>query len=40
MQEDEHAEGKGHEGSFHIKQYHTGFIGSADDIIFNTEPGV
>ncbi len=31
---------KGHEGSFQVKQHPTGFIGSADDIIFTTEPGV
>ncbi len=31
---------KGHEGSFEIKQHLTGIIGSADDIIFSTEPGV
>ncbi len=32
--------GKGCEGSFQVKQHPTGFIGSADDIIFSTEPGV
>ncbi len=32
--------GKDREGSFQIKQHPTGFIGSADDIIFSTEPGV
>ncbi len=32
--------GKGLEGSFQVKQHPTGFIGSADDIIFSTEPGI
>ncbi len=32
--------GKGREESFYIKQHPSGFIGSADDIMFNTEPGV
>ncbi len=32
--------GQGREGSFQVKQHPTGFIGSADDIIFSTEPGV
>ncbi len=31
---------KGREGSFQVKQHPTGFIGSADNIIFSTEPGV
>ncbi len=31
---------KGREGSFQVKQHPTGTIGSADDIIFSTEPGV
>ncbi len=30
---------KGREGSFQVKQHPTGTIGSADDIIFSTEPG-
>ncbi len=33
-------EGKGREGQFQVKQHPMGFIGSADDIIFSTEPGV
>ncbi len=32
--------GKGREGLFQVKQHPTGFIGSADDIFFSTEPGV
>ncbi len=32
--------GKGREESFQIKQHPSGFIGGADDIMFNTEPGV
>ncbi len=32
--------GKGHEPSFQVKQNPAGFIGSADDIIFSTEPGI
>ncbi len=32
--------GKGRKGSFQVKQHPTGFIGSTDDIIFSTEPGV
>ncbi len=32
--------GKGREGSFQVKQHPTGFIGSADNITFSTEPGV
>ncbi len=31
---------KGRKGSFQVKQHPTGFIGSADDIISSTEPGV
>ncbi len=31
--------GKDREGSFQVKQRPTGFIGSADDIIFSNEPG-
>ncbi len=31
--------GKGREGSFQVKQHNAGFIGSADDIIFSTNPG-
>ncbi len=31
---------KGREGSLQVKHHHTGVIGSADDIIFSTEPGV
>ncbi len=31
---------KGREGSLQAKQHPTGFIGSADDIIFSTESGV
>ncbi len=31
---------KGREGSFQVKQHSTGFTGSADDIIVNTEAGV
>ncbi len=31
---------KGREGSFQVKQHPMGFIGSTDDIIFSTEPGV
>ncbi len=40
VQEEKNIGGKGHEGSFQIKQHTTGFIGSADDIIFSTGPGV
>ncbi len=32
--------GKGCEGSFQVKKQITCVIGSADDIIFSTEPGV
>ncbi len=32
--------GKGREGSFQVKQHPTGFVGSTDDIIFSTGPGV
>ncbi len=32
--------GKGHNGLFQVRQHPTGFIGSADDIIFSTEGGV
>ncbi len=31
---------KDHEESFQVKQHSKGFIGSAEDIIFSTEPGV
>ncbi len=31
---------KVHEGSSQKKQHPKGFIGSADDIIYNTKPGV
>ncbi len=40
VQGEENIGGKGREGSFQIKQHPTGFIGSADDTIFSTEPGV
>ncbi len=36
MQGEKNVGGKGREGSFHLKQYLMGFIGSADDIIFRT----
>ncbi len=32
--------GKGREGLFQVKQHPVDFIGSADDVIFSTEPGV
>ncbi len=32
--------GKGRKGSFQVKQHPTGFLGSTDDIILSTEPGV
>ncbi len=32
--------GKGHEAPLQLKQNPAGFIGSADDIIFSTEPGI
>ncbi len=31
---------KGRKRSFQVKYYPTDFIGSTDDIIFSTEPGV
>ncbi len=31
---------KGREGSFQVKQHPLGFIGSAGNIIFITEPGI
>ncbi len=40
VQGEKNIEGKGREGSFQAKQHPTGFIGSTDDIIFSTEPGV
>ncbi len=40
LQGEKNIEGRGREGSFQVKQHLTGFIGSADDIIFNAEPGV
>ncbi len=40
VQEAKNTGGKGREGSFQVKQHPTGFIGSANDIIFSTEPGV
>ncbi len=40
VQEEKNIWGKGLEGSFQVKQHATGFIGSADDIIFSTEHGV
>ncbi len=40
VQGEKYIGGKGHEGSFQVIQHPTGFIGSADDIIFSTEPGV
>ncbi len=40
VQEETNAGYMGRHGSFQIKQHSTGFIGSADDIIFSTEPGI
>ncbi len=40
IQVEKNIRGKGREGSFQVKQHPMGFIGSADDIIFSTEPGV
>ncbi len=40
VQEEKNVGGKGHEGSFQVNQHPTGFIGSADDIIFSIEPSV
>ncbi len=40
VQEEKNTGSKGHRGSFHVNQHPTGFIGSADDIIFSIEPGV
>ncbi len=40
VQEEKNIGGKGSEGSFQAKQHPTGFIGSADDIFFSTDPGV
>ncbi len=37
---DKNTGGKGREGSFQVKQHPVEFIGSADDVIFSTEPGV
>ncbi len=37
VQGEKSAGGKGHEGSFQIKQHPTGFIGSDDDNILSTE---
>ncbi len=34
----ENTGGKDREGSFQTTQHPTGFIGSADDIIFSTKP--
>ncbi len=39
VQGEKHIGGKGREGSFQVKQHPTVFIGSADDMTFNTEPG-
>ncbi len=36
----ENTVGKGREGSFKVKQHPVDFFGSADDVIFSTEPGV
>ncbi len=40
VQGEKNTGGKGRELSFQVKQHTTGFIGSADDIIFSTERGV
>ncbi len=40
VQGEKNTGGKGRKGSFHVKKHPTGFIGSTDDIIFSTEPGV
>ncbi len=32
--------GKGLKGSFQMKQHPVGFMGSADDVAFNTGPGI
>ncbi len=40
VQGEKNTGGKGRKGSFQVKEHPTGFIGSTDDIIFSTEPGV
>ncbi len=37
---EENTRGQGREVSLQVKQHPTGYTGSADDIIFNAEPGV
>ncbi len=36
----EDTRGQGREGSLKVEQHPSGFIGSSDDIIFSTGPGV
>ncbi len=40
VQMEKNTESKGRKGSFQVEQLPTGLIGSTDDIIFRTEPGV
>ncbi len=40
VQGEKNTGGNCRKGSFQVKQHPTGFIGSTDDIIFSTEPGV
>ncbi len=40
VQGEKNIEGKAREESVQVKQHPMGFLGSADDIIFSTEPGV
>ncbi len=40
VQGEKNTGGKGREGSVQVKRHPMGFIGSAEDIIFNIEPGV
>ncbi len=40
VQGEKNTGGKGREGSFQVKQHPTGFIGSADGIIFSSGPGL
>ncbi len=40
VQGEKNTGGKGRKGSFQVQKHPTGFIGSTDDIIFSTEPGV
>ncbi len=40
VQRENNIEAKGRKGSIQVKRHCTGFIGSTDNIIFSTEPGV